>query len=1344
MQDSHVDSNDENKERGNWSRKSDYLLSMVGYAVGLGNVWRFPYLAYKNGGGAFLIPYTIMLALAGLPLFFLECSMGQFSSLGPVSVWRVVPLLQGVGITMVLITTLVSIYYNVIIAYSLYYMFASFQRVLPWSDCFEWADTNCSKSTRGFCSVILSDNETVTMNLSWVKERNLTCMANSTVMEKVDLPSKQYWEKVALRQSHGLDETGEVVWYLALCLLLAWIIVGAALFKGIKSSGKVVYFTAIFPYVVLLILLVRGATLEGAFDGIDYYIGTKSNINKLMDAEVWKDAATQIFFSLSTAWGGLIALSSYNKFHNNCYSDAIVVCVTNCLTSVFAGFAIFSILGHMAFVSEKSVSEVVDSGFGLAFIAYPEALSQLPISPLWSFLFFFMLLTLGLDSQFAMIETIITSIQDAFPEVMKRMRILITTGCCVVLYLLGLLCITQSGIFWVNLIDYFCGGWALLFAAVLELVGIIWIYGGNRFIEDIEMMIGKKHWAFWLWWRACWFFISPLLLTAILLWSLITFDAPKYGSIVYPKWGAALGWCMICFCIIWIPIIAIVKMIRAKGNIVQTCKAAKDWGPALSQHRGERYQHIPDKKEKDVHEIPTVSALTGYDNDAYLVNSMAVRTDTEQITDGQEVVAGQENVCHAAFNVRRTARSGASCWFGVITVLTEAMGNISIPGFTKCCKKKSPKTEDNDGEKNEESNENPEREMWANKSDYLLSMVGYAVGLGNVWRFPYLSFKHGGGAFLIPYTVMLAFAGLPLFFLESALGQFASLGPVAVWRAVPLFQGVGVTMVLISALVGIYYNVIVGYALYYLFASFRKVLPWADCFEWADEKCRSSLMDTCNVTMGNDTVTMNITLVKESNLTCINDQSIELPSKQYWEKVALQLSSGLDETGKIVWYQALCLLLAWVLVAASLAKGIKSSGKVVYFTALFPYVVLIILLVRGVTLEGAIDGIQYFIGTKSDISKLSNGDVWKDAATQIFYSLSTAWGGIIALSSYSKFRNNCYMDSIFVCVINCLTSVLAGFVIFSILGHMALVSGKDVSQVVDEGFALAFIAYPDALTKLPVSPLWAFLFFCMLLTLGLDSQFATIETVTTAVQDAFPEAMKKMRIPITIAICVVLYLLGLTCVTQAGIYWVQLNDYFSGGWGLLFIAVLELIGLIWIYGGNRVILDIEMMLGKKHWIFWVWWRACWYVISPLLLLAILIWSLVTFSPPKLGERGTPAWGTALGWLMIMFCIMWIPIIAIIKISKAKGTLWQRIVTCCRPSDKWGPALVKNRGERYQHMVDDKKKDDDVEMPKIQGHDDLEIPKMEGHDDLEMTKTQGLDDLEMPKMQGLENPSYQAD
>ncbi|XP_038604543.1 sodium- and chloride-dependent neutral and basic amino acid transporter B(0+) [Tachyglossus aculeatus] len=616
----HVGEHDENQERGNWSKKSDYLLSMVGYAVGLGNVWRFPYLTYQNGGGAFLIPYAIMLALAGLPLFFLECSLGQFASLGPVSVWRILPLFQGVGITMVLISVFVTIYYNVIIAYSLYYLFASFQKVLPWSDCFSWADSNCSRfPIVTHCNISL-EGEDLQVNYSWALQNNFTCLNHSLVEQPGQLPSEQYWNKVALQRSSGMEETGVVVWYLALCLLLAWVIVGAALFKGIKSSGKVVYFTALFPYVVLLILLVRGATLEGAQKGISYYIGQQSNFTKLKEAEVWKDAATQIFYSLSVAWGGLVALSSYNRFNNNCFSDAIVVCLTNCLTSVFAGFAIFSILGHMAHISGKEVSQVVKSGFDLAFVAYPEALSQLPIAPFWSILFFFMLLTLGLDSQFASIETITTTIQDLFPKLMKTMRVPVTLGCCFILFLSGLVCVTQAGIYWVNLIDHFCAGWGILIAAILEIMGVIWIYGGNRFIQDIEMMIGAKRWFFWLWWRMCWFFVTPMLLLAILIWSLSTFSKPTYGNIDYPTWGIALGWCIILFCIIWIPIMAVIKVFKAKGSFLQRvlscCRPASNWGPYLERHRGERYSHMEDpKKERDL-EISTVSGGGGSGGEA--------------------------------------------------------------------------------------------------------------------------------------------------------------------------------------------------------------------------------------------------------------------------------------------------------------------------------------------------------------------------------------------------------------------------------------------------------------------------------------------------------------------------------------------------------------------------------------------------------------------------------------------------------------------------------------------------------------------------------------------------------
>ncbi|XP_069008721.1 LOW QUALITY PROTEIN: sodium- and chloride-dependent neutral and basic amino acid transporter B(0+)-like [Embiotoca jacksoni] len=559
-QDFHVDDGDENPDHGNWTNKTEYILSMIGYAVGLGNIWRFPYVAYKNGGGAFLIPYFLMLFFCGMPLFFLESAIGQFCSQGPVNMWRAVPTLQGVGLSMVMVSSLVSVYYNVIIAYSLYYMFASMQSPLPWSSCFSWADSKCSSTPKVYCNV------SGVLVANWTQGNN-TCSSTNKITVPMQSPSEQYWDRVALQRSGGLDETGPVVWHLALCLLLSSMLVAAALLRGIKSSGKVVYFTATFPYVVILILLIRGVTLEGAKDGIDFYIGSQSNLTKLTEGQVWRDAATRTFFSLSIAWGGVPTLASYSNFHNNMFLDSVIVTLINDGTSVFAGFAIFSILGHMALIYGKPVGKVMKEGFGLAFIAYPEALAKLPISPLGSILFFFMLLSVGLDSQFAAIEVITTCLLDAFPKIFKSKRAILTIVICITVFLLGLPCVTRAGVYWVTLIDQFVASWVMLVLALMEIIGFCYIFGANRFIKDIEMMIGKKTSCFWLWWRVCWFVLTPSIIVVILAWSLITFVPPAYGKVQYPSWGLALGWCMVGFVLIWIPVVAVYKFIKAEGNL---------------------------------------------------------------------------------------------------------------------------------------------------------------------------------------------------------------------------------------------------------------------------------------------------------------------------------------------------------------------------------------------------------------------------------------------------------------------------------------------------------------------------------------------------------------------------------------------------------------------------------------------------------------------------------------------------------------------------------------------------------------------------------------------------------
>uniref|UniRef100_A0A6Q2XKS9 Transporter n=1 Tax=Esox lucius TaxID=8010 RepID=A0A6Q2XKS9_ESOLU len=489
---------DENKARGNWTNKLDFILSMVGYAVGLGNVWRFPYLAFQNGGGAFLIPYLIMLCLAGIPIFLLEVSLGQFASQGPVSVWKAIPALQGCGIAMLIISVLIAIYYNIIMCWTLYYLFASLKGSLPWANCKnEWNTLDCKDKDISFCL-----SAQALGNLS--KLVNMSYPDNKTYVS----PSEEYFKYNVLHISKGIEYPGDIRWPLAGCLFLAWLIVYLSLAKGIKSSGKVVYFTATFPYVVLIILLFRGVTLPGAGDGILYFITPKWE--KLNDAKVWKDAATQIFFSLSAAWGGLITLSSYNKFHNNCYRDTIIVTCVNSGTSIFAGFVIFSVIGFMAHELKVPIEKVADEGPGIAFVVYPEALTRLPLSPFWAIIFFLMLLTLGLDTMFATIETIVTSVSDEFPKYLRKHKPLFTLICCACFFLLGFPMVTENGMYMLQLVDTYAASYSLVIIAIFELLGISYLYGLQRFCEDIEMMIGFQPNRFW---RICWAFVTPTILT---------------------------------------------------------------------------------------------------------------------------------------------------------------------------------------------------------------------------------------------------------------------------------------------------------------------------------------------------------------------------------------------------------------------------------------------------------------------------------------------------------------------------------------------------------------------------------------------------------------------------------------------------------------------------------------------------------------------------------------------------------------------------------------------------------------------------------------------------------------
>ncbi|KAK1878868.1 Sodium- and chloride-dependent glycine transporter 1 [Dissostichus eleginoides] len=506
---------DENSRRGNWGNQIEFVLTSVGYAVGLGNVWRFPYLCYRNGGGAFMLPYFIMLVFCGIPLFFLELSFGQFASQGCLGVWKISPVFKGVGYGMMVVSTYIGIYYNVVICISFYYFFQSMTHLLPWTYCNNpWNTPDCS-------GVFSSNITTRLANVSTSLVEGVTEVVNRT---KRTSPSEEYW-------------------------------------KGVKSSGKVVYFTATFPYVVLTILFIRGITLEGAVNGIKYYLTPQWH--KVLDAKVWGDAASQIFYSLGCAWGGLITMASYNKFHNNCFRDSIIISITNCATSVYAGFVIFSILGFMAHNLNVPVSEVADHGPGLAFVAYPEALTLLPISPLWSLLFFFMLILLGLGTQFCLLETLVTAVVDEIgTDWIIRNKTVVTLSVAVIGFLLGVPLTTRAGIYWLLLMDNYAASFSLVIISCIMCVCVMYVYGHKQYFKDVEMMLGFPPPLFF---KVCWRFISPVIISCILIFTVIQYKPITYNDYVFPTWSLYIGFCMAMSSVLCIPIYALYKISRSPG-----------------------------------------------------------------------------------------------------------------------------------------------------------------------------------------------------------------------------------------------------------------------------------------------------------------------------------------------------------------------------------------------------------------------------------------------------------------------------------------------------------------------------------------------------------------------------------------------------------------------------------------------------------------------------------------------------------------------------------------------------------------------------------------------------------
>ncbi|XP_055375598.1 sodium- and chloride-dependent glycine transporter 1-like [Condylostylus longicornis] len=562
--------------RGQWANKTEFILSCISYAIGLGNIWRFPYLCYASGGGAFLIPYLIMLFVCGLPLFYMEIIIGQFSSTGVLGMFRLCPIFKGAGYAIIVVNLYIICYFSVIISYPVLYMTKILNPIIPWNDCSnDWNTKNCLSLTNHF------------QNASDV----------NNLVNSFKTPSDEFFHIQILQASNGIDDIGGIVWPLFFSLLFVWILTYICISCSVKSIGKVVYFTALFPYVILTILLIRGVTLPGAWKGIKFYI--EPDWNKLLDLKVWADAALQIFYSLGPGWGGIVNTASYNKFRNNAQIDGIIIPIINSSTSIFAGFVVFSVLGFLSDKTGIPVEKVATSGAGLAFITYPQAVSMLPLPHLWAALFFLMIFLIGIGSQLLQLEAVIATLIDEI-HFLRDHKKKVTLISCIVFFLLSLLMITNGGIFILQLIDWYSASISVILICIIEVIMVSYFYGIEKFANDISFMLHKYPSKIWL---CSWKYTTPLLLIFLLGTTIIFNRNVSYNNIPYPEWAIIIGWCTFASSVICIPIYIIYLLWSEDGSfkdkLYRNLKPF-DWTPAKDEMKFSYQQFCAGKYSNSV------------------------------------------------------------------------------------------------------------------------------------------------------------------------------------------------------------------------------------------------------------------------------------------------------------------------------------------------------------------------------------------------------------------------------------------------------------------------------------------------------------------------------------------------------------------------------------------------------------------------------------------------------------------------------------------------------------------------------------------------------------------------
>lgn len=474
-----------------------------------------------------------------------------------------------------------------------------------------------------------------------------------------------------------------------------------------------------------------------------------------------------------------------------------------------------------------------------------------------------------------------------------------------------------------------------------------------------------------------------------------------------------------------------------------------------------------------------------------------------------------------------------------------------------------------------------QKEQWGSRVGFILAAVGSAIGLGNIWRFPYQAFDNGGGAFLIPYFVALLTAGIPIIILEFSLGHKMRGGaPLTFARLNRKFEWLGWWQAAISFVIAVYYVAVIGWAISYIGFSFT--------LAWSGEPV------------------------------------------SFFVGEFLGLTEGPFQLGGIRWPILATVVVAWIVsflaLFAGVKRGIERANKVFMPVLIF---LLLVILVRGVTLPGAGAGLDMLF--KPDFSRILDGSVWVAAYGQIFFTLSIAFAIMITYSSYLPEKSDIVNNGFITALLNSGFSILAGIAIFSIVGYLQQQSGGELPENLS-GVFLAFATIPAAINQLPtMSVLVGVLFFVALTFAGLSSFISINEVVVRSLSDKLNAPRKKVVVWYT----VIAGLVSVVFTTGAGLYILDIVDYFINQFGVAISALVEVVMIGYLFRLSEL---REHANGISDFRIGPWWNVMIKVVTPIILGISVVQNFVQNFQSNYGEYGTLQ-VLLLGWLVALVVLI---------------------------------------------------------------------------------------------------------